>query len=144
MRRGILKALLWLVCITHVLSGIAGISSPGIAGEVARRFYGAALELTPVSSHLLRIIGAYMLVVGILGAVAAWDPDRNRPIITTLAVLLLIRVLQRAFHAGEIHQTFGISYGRIWFQGVYFTAIAVALLVLMPRRTPPPRTAGSA
>lgn len=144
MRRGTLKALLWLVCITHVLSGIAGISSPAIAGEVARLFYGAALELTPVSIHLLRIIGAYMLVIGILGAVAAWDPDRNRPIITTVAILLLIRVLQRAFLAAEIHETFGISYGRIWFQGAYFAAIAIALLVLIPRRTPSPETTGTA
>jgi hypothetical protein len=141
MRRGFLKALLWLVCITHVLSGIAGIASPAIALEVARVFYGATLELTPVSIHLLRIIGAYMLMMGVLGAVAAYDPDRNRPIITTLAILLLIRVLQRVFLAGEIHETFGISYNRIWFQAAYFAAIAIALLALMPRRKPDTETA---
>ena len=51
-----------------------------------------------------------------------------------VAVLLVIRVAQRVIFAMEIEQNFGISTVRIWGQAAYFLAIAVALLLLMPRR----------
>src|SRR5437899_8623549 len=99
MRLRILKLLLWLVCVTHLLMGIAGVCSPSLAERVARGFYGATVEFTPSVVHLVRIIGAYMIAVGILGGVAARDPERNRPVIITVAILLAIRVLQRLLHA---------------------------------------------
>ena len=41
MRLRILKALLWLVCVTHLSMGIAGVCSSSLAVEVAK----AKLEL---------------------------------------------------------------------------------------------------
>lgn len=134
MRLRILKLLLWLVCVTHLLMGIAGVSSPTLAVRAAHGFYGATVESTPATVHLIRIIGAYMIAMGLLGGVAARDPERNRPVVIAVAVLLAIRVLQRLLHADEIHTTFAISQARIWGQAIYFAAIAGALLYLMPKR----------
>src|SRR5690242_17600670 len=114
MRLQILKALLWLVCITHISLGLAGLASPGYAIQMARLFYGATLDATPVVVHILRIVGAYMFTVGILGGVAARDPQRHRAFILTVAALLGIRVLQRLFHVGEIEATFGVSSTRLY------------------------------
>lgn len=136
MRLRFLKVLLWLVCVTHIVQGVAGVCSPSAAVNLAKGFYGAQLELMPAIVHLLRILGVYMIAIGILGAVAARDPEKSRPVIWTIAVLLLIRVLQRVLHADEIHQTFGISEFRIWFQAVYFAILAGALLYLTPKRKP--------
>ncbi len=134
MRLRILKALLWLVCVTHVGMGLAGVLSPALAEKVAHGFYGATVEFTPTVVHLVRIIGAYMIAMGVLGGVAATDPERNRAVIVAVAVLLAIRVAQRLIHAEEIHATFAISQARIWGQAAYFAAIAGALLYLMPKR----------
>jgi hypothetical protein len=136
MRLRVLKVLLWLVCGSHLALGIAGVLSPTWAVEAARLFYGANLELTPVVVHLLRILGAYMIAMGLLGGVAALDPQKNRPFIIAIAILLAIRVLQRLLHAEAIQSNFGISDLRIWFQSGYFAALAAALLYLMPKREP--------
>ena len=135
MRLRFVKALLWLVCATHLSMGLAGVCSPALGVEVARVFYGAHLESTPVAIHLLRIIGAYMITIGILGGIAARDPQKHRPFIFALAILLAIRVVQRLVHADEIHNTFGVSEVRIWVQSAYFAALSGALLYLMPKRT---------
>jgi hypothetical protein len=134
MRLRIVKTLLWLVCVTHLAIGIAGVCSPSLAERVVRGFYGATVEMTPAIVHLLRIMGAYMIAVGILGLVAALDPQKYRPVIIAIAILIAIRVLQRIVFANEIQQTFGISAGRIWFQSIYFAGLAAALLWLLPKR----------
>lgn len=134
MRLRILKILLWLVCITHVVLGLSGIFSPPMAVQVAKGFYGAQVEATPAIIHILRILGAYMFVVGILAGAAARDPERHRSVILAVVILLVIRVLQRLLHANEIQNTFGISEFRIWFQGVYFFVLAGVLFYLMPKR----------
>jgi hypothetical protein len=129
-----IKALLWLVCGSHLALGFAGVFSPTLAVDAAKVFYGAQVEPTPVNLHLLRIIGAYMITIGIMGWIAAREPQRHRPVIVAIAVLLLIRVVQRLTHAGDIQLTFGVSDLRIWLQSAYFAALAGALLFLMPKR----------
>ena len=134
MHQRFMKALLWLVCGSHLALGLAGVLSPALAVAAAKAFYGAQVEPTPVNVHLLRIIGAYMLTIGLMGGIAALEPRRHRPVIMAIAVLLLIRVAQRLVHAGEIQQAFGVSELRIWLQSAYFAALAGALLYLMPKR----------
>jgi hypothetical protein len=82
----------------------------------------------------LRIIGAYMITIGVMGGIAAREPQRHRPLIVAIAVLLFIRVVQRLAHTGEIQLAFGVSELRIWLQSAYFAALAGALLFLMPKR----------
>jgi hypothetical protein len=134
MQLRVLKFLLWLASASHLTLGLSGILSPTLAIAAARFFYGAQLEATPALVHVLRIIGAYMLAVGVLAAVAARDPVRHRPIIVTLAVLLAVRVLQRVVHAEEIRATFQISALRLAFQSAYFALYAAALWLLKPER----------
>jgi hypothetical protein len=134
MRLRALKALLWLVCTTHLGLGLAGMLSPAWATRMVQTFYGARLDLTPVLIHVLRIVGAYMVAIGVLGGLAARDPARHRAVVMTIAGMLLIRVLQRLMHAGEIEVTFGVSAGHLWFQSVYFAVLAGALVALLPRK----------
>ena len=129
-----MKALLWLVCGSHLALGLAGVLSPDLAVGAARALYGAHVEATPVNVHLLRIIGAYMITIGLMAGIAAREPQRHRPVIMAIAVLLFIRVVQRVTHSGEIQLTFGVSEMRIWLQSAYFAALAGALLFLMPKR----------
>ena len=134
MRLGLLKFLLWLASVSHLALGLCGVASPQLAVKAAKLFYGAQVDATPVTAHILRILGVYMLAVGILAAIAALDPERHHGIIVVLAALLVLRVLQRLVHAGEIEATFQISAMRLGIQSVYFGLYASALLYLMPRR----------
>src|SRR5262245_11559127 len=135
MRLLLLRFLLWLASVTHLGLGLCGVASPQLAVKAAKLFYGAQVDATPAAAHILRILGAYMLAVGVLAAVAALNPERHHAFIAVLAALLALRVLQRLVHAQEIQATFQISGVRIWIQSIYFGLYAAALLYLRPRRT---------
>ena len=119
MRLRVLKGLLWLVCGSHVALGLAGMLSPALAVDAVKFFYGANLDLTPVVIHMLRIVGAYMFTLGVMGGVAARNPEKHRAFVLIMAACLGIRVLQRLLFASEIEANFG--------------ALAAALVALLPR-----------
>ncbi|MBZ0088887.1 MAG: hypothetical protein K8H90_00765, partial [Thermoanaerobaculia bacterium] len=52
--------------------------------------------------------------------------------VSGIAVLLLLRVVQRVLFADEIQSVFGVSPTRIWVQAGLFAALAVALWFLRP------------
>lgn len=96
-------------------------------------FYGAQLALTPQLQHLVRILGAFMIAIGVLAGMALSDPERNRAIIYGLIVLLLLRVSQRLLFAQELHEHFAVSYAKLWVQSLFFIAIGAGLFLLRPR-----------
>ncbi len=132
----ILQVLLAFVCVSHLALGLLAFMGPaGPVQAVAARVYGAQLEMTPQTQHVVRILGAFMLAMGVLSGLAAFRPRESGPIVTGLAVLLLLRVLQRAIFASEVREAFGISAAQLWVQSLFFLAMAVALLILKPRST---------
>jgi hypothetical protein len=135
----ILRALLVLVCVSHLLLGLVAFSSPEASTRAAALFYGARVEASPVSAHLIRIIGAYMLAVGLMAAMAARDPARNRTLVLGVCALLTLRVIQRLVHAEEVHRAFEVSYPRIYAQSAFFALLAAALAYWRPSGDKPAR-----
>jgi hypothetical protein len=134
-RQTALKAVLVLVCAAHLILGIIGyFAPPEPVANVIASLYGATLTITPQLQHMIRILGAFMVAIGILAAFALQDPQKNRSIIYGIAVLLILRVSQRLVFAQEIHEHFQVSYGKLWIQSIFFLALAIALLWLRPRQ----------
>lgn len=130
-----LRILLAVVVVGHlVLGGLALYSPPeDLANAVVELAYGASVTLTPQLRHVIRMLGAFMIAVGVLAGFALIDPVRNRAIIDGLVVLLLIRVGQRILLADEIEGAFGVSVSRLWGQSAFFLVLAIALFVLRPK-----------
>lgn len=128
----VLKIVLALVAAAHLIIGLAAIFVPvgNAADAVISATYGASFDIDPVTRHVIRILGAFMVFVGAMSVVASLDPRRNRPIIYALVLLLLIRVLQRLVFADEIRGNFDISTVRLVTQSVFFVVVAIALYAL--------------
>lgn len=126
----VLRILLLVFCVANVIWGIVGLMGGETAVKAAAWFYGANVTLTPQISYVIRMLGAFVLVLGILGGVAALDPARNKAIINCIVILLVLRVLQRIFLAKEIFEAFGITNARNMSNIIIFLAIALAIYLL--------------
>lgn len=126
----VLRALLWFVCLSHILLGGAIMISPEFQEKVAA-LYGAKVDWTPQFVYILRPLGAFMTVLGLVGLTAAVNPLRNRAIVYGFAALLTIRVVQRFVFKDDIEQAFAIEPARNMIAALGFLTIAVLLVLLL-------------
>jgi hypothetical protein len=95
--------------------------------------YGAGVDWTAQFIYILRPLGAFMLVLGLLLAVAALDPWKHRLIVYGLCGVLFLRALQRLVLQQDIQDAFHISPARDLGMAAFFVTEAVAILVLLHR-----------
>ena len=126
----ILQVLLWVVCASHITIGGGIMISPAFQQQMEAA-YGASIVWTDDLTYLARILGVFMLGLGAVGIAAAIDPLRYRVLVYGFAGVMLIRVGQRLVHHREIQETFGLETGRMIVNGVFFAALAIALIVLL-------------
>jgi len=128
------RVLLALVGLAHLVLGlIANLAPPEILVKVVSEFYGATVDVTAQSHHVIRIVGAFMIGVGVMAFLACRDPQRNQAIIIGIITILVLRVIQRVVFAREIGSAFHIPSARIWLQVTFFLLTAIALFVLRPK-----------
>jgi hypothetical protein len=126
----LLQALLAYACLSHIVIGGGVMLSPAFQQQMAR-LYGATAELHPQAVYLVRPLGAFMLVLGVMGLAAVRDPVRHRVLVYGFAAILLLRDVQRVLYQDEIRDTFGISPEWNLTVGAFFLALAVGLIVLL-------------
>jgi hypothetical protein len=124
-----LKLLLWIVAAMHLVVGAGFNLAPGFPRYMAD-VYGAEVHWTSEFSYILRPLGAFMVTLGLLAIAAAMEPQRHRVIIYGFVFLFLSRALQRIVWAHDVQTAFGISAERNVANMVFFTFIALSLLVL--------------
>lgn len=131
----ILRILLAGAAATHLVIGLAAIFVPpgDATASVLAASYGASFDMTPVTHHIIRVLGAFMLFTGAMALLAFRDPWKYRVIIYALAFLFVVRVLQRFIFAGEIQENFHISTARLVGQSLFFLALAAIYLFLRPK-----------
>lgn len=125
-----LKLMLWGVCAFHVVVGIGLNVSPAFPMAMAK-YYGATVHWTPDFLYIIKPLGAFMLVMGVLAAVAATDPLRNTPIIYGFILLFVLRTLQRVIHQGELLDVFGIPAKHNVGNMIFFAGLALTLFLLL-------------
>lgn len=125
-----LQVLLWFVCLSHIVLGVAIMTSPECQQKVAT-LYGAKVDWTPQFVYILRPLGAFMTVLGLVGLAAAVNPLRNRVMVYGFALLLTIRVVQRFVFKDDIERAFGIEPTRNLIAAGGFLTLAVLLVLLL-------------
>jgi hypothetical protein len=129
----ILRAILVIVAVSHVVLGLlACIVGPATIVSLVTRLYGATITVTPQLHHVIRILGAFMIAIGIMSAFAIGDPERNRAIVDGLGILQILRAAQRVIFASQIQEVFGMPSGRLMLQSAFFFVLGVLLLLLWP------------
>ena len=82
-------------------------------------------------AYILKPLGAFMIALGVMAAMAARDPLGHRSIIIGFAVLFTMRGLQRLLFMGEIERVFAIPSSRSLLQMVVMLSLALALVLLL-------------
>ncbi|MEM7029367.1 MAG: hypothetical protein AAF629_07365 [Chloroflexota bacterium] len=127
----ILKVVLWIVSLFHLIVG-ASLNLPlGLKESVGSGIYGAQVDWTAAQFvYILKPLGAFMFALGIMAAIAATNPIKNRAIIYGFAVLFVFRGLQRIVFEQEILSTFAIEPGR-QVNAIFFMFFSAVLLVVL-------------
>lgn len=125
-----LKALLWIVALSHLAIGAGAYLSPDFQNQMAL-LYGAQVTWTGELSYVARMLGAFMVGLGVAGIAAARDPIRNAGLVVGFAAILLLRSTQRVVHMAAVQEMFAVPTWRIWANAVVFGFLGLALLFLL-------------
>ena len=82
-------------------------------------------------AYIMKPLGAFMIALGIMAAMAARNPLGNRPIIIGFAILFTMRGLQRLLYMNEIESVFAIPASRSLVQMVVMLVLALGLVLLL-------------
>ncbi len=126
---GALQVFLWIVCAFHVIVGL-GLNVSSDFPQAMANYYGAELSFTPALLYILKPVGAFMLVVGVMAGFAARDPLGNRAVVYGLILLFAVRGLQRIVFQEEIANAVAIATSRNLGNAAFFLLLAVCLGVL--------------
>jgi hypothetical protein len=126
----LLQVHLWIISAFHVVIGVGLNLSPEFIPVVGKWYGAERVDVTDQLLVLVRPIGAFMFILGVLAAVAAVRPLRYRAVIYSFAGLFFIRALQRLVWGREQTAAFGIPPERVTGSMVFFFVMAVALVVL--------------
>ncbi|HEV8584740.1 MAG TPA: hypothetical protein VGT02_07195 [Methylomirabilota bacterium] len=130
----ILRAILVLVAVSHVVLGLlACLAGGGTVTSLIADIYGVKITLTPQLQHLIRIVGAFMIAIGIMAAFAIRDPIKNRAIVDGIGILQIIRAAQRVVFVSQIQEAFAMPPGRLYLQSAFFFALGLVLILLRPK-----------
>ena len=124
-----LKALLWFITIYQFAMGFLLIMPPSLA-QLVVSWYGATVDWTPQFAFILKPLGAYMVMTGLVASAAARAEVPHPTIVVALATLFGINALYRIGHFAYVRSTFGISSGTLITQIVVLLGLASALLLL--------------
>ena len=127
-----LSRFLWMVCAFHVLVGLSLNVDLGLKEWVGSSLYNAQVDWSDGQfAYIMKPLGAFMIALGVMAALAARDPLGNRPIIIGFAVLFTMRGLQRLLFMNEIESVFAIPSSRSMVQMVVMLSLALALVLLL-------------
>jgi len=88
MTRNIVRAVAALTTVFQVLVGLLSVASPETAAAAFKVSVAA-----PAMLALIRMFGGLFLTSGIICALVAQNPDRDRPLVTAFAACLLFNVV---------------------------------------------------
>lgn len=125
----VLRFFLWFSCAFHLIVGIGLNLSPAFP-QVMAGYYGASVEFTPQFLYILKPLGAFMIMVGLVVLAAARDPLNNGAIVYGLVALLAIRGLQRFAFQDAIVSDLAIESSRNVVNGIAFLLLAAVFFVL--------------
>jgi hypothetical protein len=123
----LLRCVVWFVCLYSIGFGLLLNGPDAWVAVVAERMLNYGQEIDAPLRFTGRMLGAYMMFFGVALGLVAWNPVKNRAVLTVAVLLLLCRILQRLVYAGQLESIFGISSQRNWTYIGILAVFAVAM-----------------
>jgi len=125
-----IRSLLWFVCLYHLVIGIsANLPAPQVQ-SAARLLLGLEIPDSPATLQILRAFGVYLVAFGCAMGLAAWNPVKNRALISLGIVLCVFRLIQRLSDLQGVEDAFGVSNARNLFTIAVIAFITILLGIL--------------
>lgn len=124
-----LKGLIWFIAVYQFAVGTSLLVSPAMAQAIVA-FYGAKVNWTPEFAFMLKPLGAYMVMTGLIAWRTARAPIPHPTITYAFAVLFILNAAYRVLLFGEISSMFGIAPARLIAQIGTLLALAAGCLLL--------------
>ena len=124
----VFRSILWIICIYHVAIGVILNLPTDQLKHLLEIVFGTTKPLATQTLFIVPILGIYMLIFGIGMGLAAWDPIKNRALLTCGAILIGIRALQRLLQADYLEEAFGIASERNWIMAIILAGFAVVII----------------
>lgn len=120
------------MCAFHILVGLSLNVDLGLKEWVGSSLYNAQVDWSDGQfAYIMKPLGAFMIALGIMAAMAARNPLGHRSIIIGFAILFTMRGLQRLLYMNEIESVFAIPSSRSLVQMVVMLSLAAALMLLL-------------
>jgi hypothetical protein len=129
----LLKVVLWLICLYHVFMGAAAFLSEDTAARVAEVAFGIHLQMAPQTSYIVKLLGVYAIVFGLMVALTALDPVRYTRFLDVVVVLYALRILNKLVFAKLFTEAFEAPPYRAWVDIALLAAFGLAVFLLKPR-----------
>ena len=121
------RMLAGFVGVYHIMLGILMLFSGELAIKAAKSMAGMTIIGSPVLGIMGEILACYIIAFGLMMGLAAWNPIKNRSLITIGLVLFVLRLLQRIVFADKTMEVFQIPSTRYWAAFVIVLIISVIL-----------------
>lgn len=123
------RGVLWFICAYNVLLGIIFNCPEGVVVGFSQMAF--SYDTAPGTALLFtaRLMGAYMLFFGAAMGLAAYNPVKNRALLTVGAIFLVLRALQRVVQADQLEAAFGTTPERNIIYIAMLTCFAVVVAV---------------
>lgn len=121
-----LKGLLWFIAVYQFVVGTLLMLNPGLS-QLVVGLYGSDVQVTPQFAFILKPLGAYMIMTGLIASAAARALVPHPSIVASLVALFALNVLYRLTTFGYVRDTFGIPEWHLIAQIVIIGALGTAL-----------------
>jgi len=120
------RILLWFIAGYHVVSGGLLFFSGELTIRTLKALAGVSISGSPELGIAGEILACYLVAFGLMMGIAAWNPIKNRAIITVGLVLFALRLFQRVFFAEKVIQVMQVPLTKYW-----SAALIVAILAIL-------------
>ena len=131
-----LKVLLIMICVVNLTLGVLAFISKPLILKAIDMIY--SVQLTDIAEHthyIIKMMGCFLIAISVMAGLAARDPLNNKIVIYGNSIWLALRGIQRITYVERFHQDWGIPYANLWFQVVLVFAYAIALYLLIPKKS---------
>jgi hypothetical protein len=133
-KRLALQIVLWAICLYHVVLGGGAFLSEDVAAWLAELLFSIKLEPTPQLSYVVKLLGVYALVFGLVSGTAALAPERHPTLLNLVIALYALRVLNKLVFSELFTRAFAAPPARTWIDIAMLTAFGLAVALLKPRK----------